>query len=94
MKDANLVKAFKEAKINLRLGGCICWALEGCNKLSYDQIVLAKYIINQRMGFLGQALEEWLSNQIPNINFHSFELEGEMYLYRLRWLDALIAEFS
>lgn len=98
MKNPELVKAFKAAKwyIESNKERFICCALQEASfdhSISYLEYLNAKNLIETRIGS-DIALEEWLSEHILCSDTQHMIMSEEMRLYRLRWLDSLIAEFS
>ena len=71
-----------------------------CHALDYVGAPIdCKALISERMGFGGglrMSLESWLQNEhgIDVFELCAGKPEKQMRLYRLRWLDSLIAEFE
>lgn len=102
MKDANLVKAFKEAKILIQSDDesfiCSALTIAHCDsEISHTTLRNAHNVIRERIGSIYWSLEHWVVRNVPNItNAYLYSNKGavQMKIYRLRWLDALIKEFS
>lgn len=102
----NIAEAFKEAKLHLAKDACeltnhtyakyICTALYFSQHPAYDE---ALAIINSRMNHRHSSVVSWLRYHVPTLR-HSLkglsadEVTTQYQLYRHRWLDALVEEFS
>lgn len=102
MKNLKLVRAFKAAKkyIEIEKTHYICRALENAQsylEISPKEAIKAKQLIEERLDG-ERSCEWWLLHNVSKFeyNYYVYNSDGEnqMRLYRLRWLDALIAEFS
>lgn len=101
MKNPGLVKAFTAArkfiKSNKEVFIClaICEAY-CCNQITETQSNSARDLIQERLGWF--VCECWIIRNVPGLTsaylFHTDEGKQQMKDYRLRWLDALIKEFS
>lgn len=102
MKNKELAKIFKQAKklIKNRESDFICYAIdeieEGGHIYNANMCDTARNLIHKRM-WTSHTLEGWLSwycRQEFHWLVYSKEGKKQMRLYRLRWLDSLITEFS
>ena len=102
MKNPYLVIAFTEAKkhIESKESRFICYALRDAfldGKISERIRQEAIDIIETRLGTDCIYIGSWLYANIPECTpeyLCSSEGKEQQRLYRLRWLDSLIAEFS
>lgn len=88
-----IAAAFRDAKVLIESGiqTYICCALQ--NVVANDGL-LAKNVIRQRLGNDYHTLNSWLRD-VAGVSWRLTEhSDRQMRLYRLRWLDALIKEFS
>lgn len=105
LKTSEVFKLVR-ARISLKLDRFICCALESSVHLNPTDSERVKDIIHSRMqmskyrktemGLYG-TLESWLylyHNIGLGSNFSSDQKQEQMRLYRLRWLDSLILEFT
>lgn len=90
-----IANAFRKAKRNLSRHTYICWALEAQKG---EGAIIAKREVLSRLNapYESYSLEKWLMDMgirqysiIQDMHEHK-----QLRLYRLRWLDALIEEFS
>ena len=96
-RNLQIAKAFKKARVHIENDDhqFICHTLycpeyKSSRKSSLDK---AKEIIRQRMGHNG-TLNDWVWVNIFNTAPETYPSDEDMKAYRLRWLDALIKEFS
>lgn len=100
-KNLNHAEAFREARKYVVDGSqrYICFSLVAASDaeiISYDKSSAAQTLIGNRLGS-HCYLEDFLVAKVPSLTYdylRSDEGREQMQLYRLRWLDALIAEFS
>lgn len=78
--------AFKRAKVKVRQHTFICLALE---RQDTEGAEMAKAIIQQRLGRSHYSLDAWVHQHID-----AEACGSQVHQFRLRWLDALIEEFS
>lgn len=78
--------AFKRAKARVRQYAFICLALE---RQDTEGAEMAKAIIQQRLGRSHYSLDAWVHQHID-----AEACGRQVHQFRLRWLDALIDEFS
>lgn len=94
ISNKEIVKVFKEAKKIIESGkeSYICYAIQSIRPKTVENLAAkhqAKNIVQTRLDY-SSTCEGWLWMHTPRFDL-SYE---EMRLYRLAWLDRLIAEFS
>ncbi len=75
----------------------VCWALEDYKRSTVDPIVLAliRWIIKCLNG--NGTVTEWLESTFPKDYARLMSSHGELFpkrVYRVRWIDAMIAELE
>ena len=87
-----IAEAFRAARKIVDSGAedFICCALQ-ISDARYS--IEARHIISSRIKPYG-TLNDWLKRNYEPSESHSHKNGRQMRLYRLRWLDALIEEFS
>lgn len=102
MKNPELVKAFTAARPLIKSGdhSFICFALDDIScwdRTLVSPVCLAKQLIRTRLAGYYNC-ETWVAHNVPstilNHLFNTYVGRKQMREYRLRWLDALIKEFS